>query len=75
MKYHILHDFRTSAPFKEKSSGHFEDLHKLKLLENVGINLTSSPRGVANLSLGILFIIPPRNDVRLTSKSVRSFKL
>ena len=29
MKYHILHDVRTSNPFNEKSSDHFKDLHKL----------------------------------------------
>ena len=26
MKYYILHDFRTSTPFKEKSSDHFKEL-------------------------------------------------
>ena len=31
MKYHILHDFRTSTPFKEKSSYHFKDFHKMEL--------------------------------------------
>ena len=34
MKYHILHDVRISTPFKEKSSDHFKDLSKLKLLTN-----------------------------------------
>ena len=48
MKYHILHDFRTSAPFEEKSSDHFKDLHKLKVLETFDVNLTSSPGGVMN---------------------------
>ena len=37
MEYHILHDFRTSTPFKEKSSNHFKDLHT-----NFDVNLTSS---------------------------------
>ena len=32
MKYHILYYFRTSAPFKEKSSDQFKDLHKMELL-------------------------------------------
>ena len=41
MEYHILHDFRTSTPFKEKSSDHFIDHHKMKLLTNFDINLTS----------------------------------
>ena len=30
-KYHILHDFRTSTPFKENSSDHFKDLHKMSI--------------------------------------------
>ena len=34
VKYHILHDFRTSTPFKEISSHYFKDLRKLKLLKN-----------------------------------------
>ena len=42
MKYNILHDFRTSTPFKEKSFDYFKDLHKLKLL-TFDANLTSSP--------------------------------
>ena len=35
MKYHVLDDFKTSAPFEEKSSNHFEDLHKIELLTEV----------------------------------------
>ena len=38
MKYHILHDFRTSTSFEEKSSDHFEDLHELKLLTNFDVS-------------------------------------
>ena len=49
MKYHILHDFRTSTPFKEKFSDHFEDVYKLKLLKNFDVNLTSSAGGVEHL--------------------------
>ena len=45
MKYHILHRFRTSTPFKEKSSDHFKDLHKMELFDD---NLTSFLRGVMN---------------------------
>ena len=41
VKYSILHDFRKSALFKEKLSDHFKDLHKLKLLTNLDVNLTS----------------------------------
>ena len=48
MKYHILHDFRTSTPFKEKLPDHFKDLPNLKLLTNLDINLTSLPEGVMN---------------------------
>ena len=29
MKYHILYEFRTFTPFKEKFSNHFKDLHKV----------------------------------------------
>ena len=48
MKYHIFLDFRTSTPFKGKSSDHFKDPHKLKLLTNFDVNLTSSPGGIMN---------------------------
>ena len=41
MKYRVLHDFITSAPFDEKSSDHFKDLHKMELLTKFDINLTS----------------------------------
>ena len=37
MKYHILHDFRSSTPFTEKSCDHFKDLHKLELLTNFDV--------------------------------------
>ena len=39
MKYHILHNFRTSTPIKKKFSEHFKD--KLKLLTNFDANLMS----------------------------------
>ena len=42
MTYHILHDFRASTSFQEKSSDYFKDLYKLKLLTNFEINLASS---------------------------------
>ena len=41
MKYHVLHDFITSTPFEEKSSDHFKDLHKMELLTDFDISLTS----------------------------------
>ena len=46
MKYHILRDFGTSIPFREKSHNHFEDLHKLKLLTKFDVNLISVLGGV-----------------------------
>ena len=48
MKYHILHRFRTSIPFKEKSSDHFKDLQKMELLKNFNVNPTSLLGGVMN---------------------------
>ena len=48
MKYHVLHDFITSTSFAEKSSDQFEDLHKLELLTNFDISLTSFPGGAMN---------------------------
>ena len=42
MKYYILHDFKTSTLFKEKSSDNFKDVHKL--LANFDVNLTSAFR-------------------------------
>ena len=38
---HVLHDFITCTPFEEKSSDHFKDLHKMELLTNFDISLTS----------------------------------
>ena len=75
MKYHILHAISTSTLFKEESSDHFKDLHKMKLLANFEVNLTSSPGGVTNLTFNTLLISPPRNEVKLTSKFARSFSL
>ena len=48
MKYHALHDFITSTPFEEKSSDHFKDIYKLKLVTNFDISLTSFLGGVMN---------------------------
>ena len=59
MKYHILHDFRTSDPYKEKSSDRFKDLHKLKFLANFDVSLISSPGVVMNQACNTLFITPP----------------
>ena len=48
MNYHILHVFRTSTAFKEKSSDHFKDIEKQKLLTSFDVNVTSFLRGVPN---------------------------
>ena len=48
MKYQVLHDFIASTPFEEKSSDYFKDLHKMKLLTNFEISLTSFVGGVMN---------------------------
>ena len=56
MKCQILLDLRTFTPFNEKSSDHFKDLLKLKLLTIVYINPTSSSEGVTNLMFNTLFM-------------------
>ena len=48
MKYQVFHDFITSTPFEEKSSDHFKDLHRMELLKNFDISLTSFLGGVIN---------------------------
>ena len=48
MKYHVLHDFITSNPFEQKSSDHVKDLHKMELLTNFDISLTSFLGGSMN---------------------------
>ena len=48
MKYHVLHYFITCIPFEEKSSDHFKDIYKLKLLTSFDISLTSFLGGVMN---------------------------
>ena len=48
MKYHVLRDFITCTFFEEKSSDHFKDLHRMKLLTNFDISLTSFLGGDMN---------------------------
>ena len=48
MKYHVLLDFLTSTPFQEKSSDHFKGLHKMDLMTNFDVSLTSLLGGVTN---------------------------
>ena len=64
MKYHILHDFGSSTPFKEKSSDRSKDLYKLKLLTNFDIKMTSLLGGVLNNVLNFQFV-----EVRLTKEA------
>ena len=66
MQDHILHDVRVSIPLMEKSSGHFEDLHKLKLLTNVDVDLASLSKEVMNLRYYYSNATTPRNEARLT---------
>ena len=47
-KYQILHDFKTSTSFNEKSSDHVKDVHKLRVLTIFYINQTLLPGGVEN---------------------------
>ena len=53
MKYHILHVFRTSIEFIKKSSDHFKNIYKLKLLTSFDVNMTSFPKGVPNYVLNL----------------------
>ena len=72
MKYHIFQVFKTSTEFMKKSSDHFKDIYKLKLLTSFDVNMTSFLKGVPNYVLNLKFITPPRNEVRLISKFVKS---
>ena len=72
MKYNILHVFGTFTPFNKKPSRLFKDLHKLKLLTNFGLNLTTSLGEVANTVFNFQFTIPPGYEVRLTLKFVNN---
>ena len=53
MKYHILQVFKTSIEFVKKSSDHFEDIYKLKLLTSFDVNVTSFLEGVPNYLLNL----------------------
>ena len=54
MKYHILQVFETSIEFIKKSSDHFKDIYKLKLLTSFDVNMTSFLKGVPNYVLTLL---------------------
>ena len=47
-----LHEI-SSIPFKEKSADHIMDLHKLKLLTNFDVNLTTFLGKVINYELNV----------------------
>ena len=53
MKYHILHVFRTSIEVIKKSSDHFKDIHKLKLLISFDVSMTSFLTGVPYYALNL----------------------
>ena len=53
MKYHILQVFKTSIEFIRKSSYHFKDIYKLKLLTSFDANMTSFLKGVPNYVLNL----------------------
>ena len=53
MKYHILQVFKISIEFVKKSSDHFKDIYKLKLLTNFDVNMTSFLNGVPNYILNL----------------------
>ena len=51
MKYHILQVFKASIEFIKKSSDHFKDNYKLKLLTSFDVYMTSFLKGVPNYVL------------------------
>ena len=51
MKYHILQVLKTSIEFIKKSSDHFKDIYKLKLLTTFDVYMTSFLNGVPNYVL------------------------
>ena len=53
MKYGILHDFRTSTQWKEKSSDDFKYLDKLKLLANFNVNVKSLLKRITNYEINV----------------------
>ena len=53
MKYHVLYVFITSTALKEKSSDHFKDIYKMKLVTNFDVNMMSFLGGVPNYVINI----------------------
>ena len=53
MKYHSFRGFETSIEFAKKSSDHFKDIYKLKLLTSFDVSMTSFLKGVPNYVLNL----------------------
>ena len=53
MKYHILQVFKSSMEFIKKSSDHFKDINKLKLLTSFDVNMMSFLKGVQKYVLNL----------------------
>ena len=53
MTYHIFQVFKPSMEFIKKSSDHFKDIYKLKLLTSLDVNMTSFLKGVLNYVLNL----------------------
>ena len=53
MKYHILQVFKTSIEFIKKSSDHFKDIYKLKLLTSFDVFMMSFLKRVPNYVLNL----------------------
>ena len=53
MKCHIFQVFKTSIELIKKSSDHFKDIYKLKLLKSFDVNITSFLKGVPNYVLNL----------------------
>ena len=51
MEYHILQVFKTSIEFIKKSSDHFKDIYKLKLLTSFDVYMMSFLKRVPNYVL------------------------
>ena len=53
MKYHIFKFLKPSIEFIEKSSDHFKDIYKLKLLTSFDVDMTPFLKGVPNYVLNL----------------------
>ena len=53
MKYHILQVFKSSIEFIKKSSDHFKDIYKLKLLTSFDVYMMSFLKRVPNYVLNL----------------------